>query len=94
MADLPGVTVEGPPTAVAFQPVEDEYANCRVGIWLMLDGQVLGRQPRSSVSDGESPSPAVLDEWSAILLVGMMPALGESSLVRMSIPRREQKGAR
>jgi hypothetical protein len=94
MADLPGVTVEGPPSTIAFEPIEDVYANCRVGVWLTLDGQVLGRSHRSGADAAGAPPPySVPDEWSLILLLGMTPALHEGGLLVVSAPRREQKGA-
>jgi len=55
-ASMADTTTDGPPTAVVYTYPWDEGIDCRVGIWIMLDGQVIHERDedeneRSSLSD-------------------------------------------
>jgi hypothetical protein len=65
MADMPNVITEGPPTSVAFYPREPGYTHCRVGIWIVVDGQVLGeaRQVPPRLIDPFLPPPGMIEAW-------------------------------
>ena len=63
IADIANVITEGPPTAVAFYPREAGYTHCRVGIWIVVDGQVLGdaRQIRPRQIEPFLPPPGMIE---------------------------------
>lgn len=43
MADIPDCTTQGSPTAIAHVPQDGRDLTSRVAIWVLLDGQVIGR---------------------------------------------------
>jgi hypothetical protein len=65
MANIPGCTTSGLPTAVAFSPPDGQDLSSRVGIWILLDDEVVrSENPVGSVSpappDARVPLP---EDW-------------------------------
>lgn len=48
MADLPSVSIDGAPTAIVSYPAVDDDFSSRVGIWIVLDHQVVGQEREAS----------------------------------------------
>ena len=88
IADVPDVTTEGPPTSVAFTPREAGYTHCRVGIWIVVDGQTLGdaRWARPPQLEPFVPPPGMIEAWYSALLPAVLLISGTRSCA--SLPER------
>jgi hypothetical protein len=85
MADMPDVTTEGPPTSVAFHPREAGYTHCRVGIWIVVDDQVLGaaRPVAPRLIDPFLPPPGMIEAWHSPTFPAGQLTLGTATPIRL-----------
>jgi hypothetical protein len=72
MADIPGCTTQGPPTAIAHAPQDGRDLNSRVAIWILLDGQLIGRAHRRQA---ERPPELDLSSTPALARLPGLPSL-------------------
>jgi len=73
IAHIPDVVADGLPTAVAFSPPDGQDMSSRVGIWIVLNGQVVRDSPareqslpevRSSPTEAQAP--VILTRWQPV----------------------------
>lgn len=64
VAHIPESTTQGPPTAVAFTPQEAHLSTNPIGVWIVMDGQLIrpdGTEEASGRTTGTSGLPAQAD---------------------------------